>query len=283
MASSGMGSTKQVVIDFQILDKDAVANIQQLNTKIENLKKTMQNMRDAGQQNSAMYIELNAALKEMEGTVRQNQKLLVAGIQQQKANGDSINAYRAQLKQLRAEYEEMSEAERTSAQGTDLLNHIQEVTDKLSGLEQGQRDFSRQVGDYAKALTGIDFSKFVNGMKNMSGGVTTLGGAFKQGIAGVKAFGASLKALMKIPIVAIISAIALVVMKLVDSFKKNDAAMTAVKKSMALLKPPLQLLEKLFQVLTKAITAVMDALTKVGNAIMSLIPGLKDMWMPTMM
>ena len=273
---SGMGSTKQVVIDFQILDKDAVANIQQLNTKIENLKKTMQNMRDAGQQNSAMYIELNAALKEMEGTVRQNQKLLVAGIQQQKANGDSINAYRAQLKQLRAEYEEMSEAERNSAQGNDLLNHIQEVTDKLSGLEQGQRDFSRQVGDYAKALTGIDFSKFVNGMKNMSGGVTTLGGAFKKGIAGVKAFGASLKALMKIPIVAIISAIALVVMKLVDSFKKNDQAMTVVKKSMAMLKPPLQLLEKLFQVLTKAITAVMDALTKVGNAIMSLIPGLKQ-------
>ena len=273
---SGMGSTKQVVIDFQILDKDAVANIQQLNTKIENLKKTMQNMRDAGQQNSAMYIELNAALKEMEGTVRQNQKLLVAGIQQQKANGDSINAYRAQLKQLRAEYEEMSEAERDSAQGTDLLNHIQEVTDKLSGLEQGQRDFSRQVGDYAKALTGIDFSKFVNGMKGMAGGVTTLGGAFKQGIAGVKAFGASLKALMKIPIVAIISAIALVVMKLVDSFKKNDSAMTMVKKSMAMLKPPLQLLEKLFQLLTKAITAVMDALVKVGNAIMSLIPGLKQ-------
>ena len=273
---SGMGSTKQVVIDFQILDKDAVANIQQLNTKIENLKKTMQNMRDAGQQNSAMYIQLNAALKEMEGTVRQNQKLLVEGIKQQKANGDSINAYRAQLKQLRAEYEEMSEAERNSAQGTDLLNHIQEVTDKLSGLEQGQRDFSRQVGDYAKALTGIDFSKFVNGMKGMSGGVTTLGGAFKQGIAGVKAFGASLKALMKIPIVAIISAIALVVMKLVDSFKKNDAAMTAVKKSMAMLKPPLQLLEKLFQLLTKAITAVMDALVKVGNAIMSLIPGLKQ-------
>ncbi len=278
MASSGMGTQgqKSVVVDFKLLSGDAVKNIQDLNTKIANLQKTMQGLEQQGMQNSETYIKLSAVYKDLQQSVKANEKVLREELKQMQSNGDSINALRAQLKLARQEYENLSAAERDSAQGTDLLNHIQELSDTLGGLEEKQRDWSRSVGHYADALTGLPISKVTAAFKGLSNGTVTLGGAFKQGIAGVKAFGASLKALMKIPIVAIISAIALVVMKLVDSFKKNDAAMTMVKKSMAMLKPPLQLLEKLFQVLTKAITAVMDALTKVGNAIMSLIPGLKQ-------
>lgn len=278
MASSGMGTQgqKSVVVDFKLLSGDAVKNIQDLNTKIANLQKTMQGLEQQGMQNSETYIKLSAVYKDLQQSVKANEKVLREELKQMQSNGDSINALRAQLKLARQEYENLSAAERDSAQGTALLDHIQELSDTLGGLEEKQRDWSRSVGHYADALTGLPISKVTAAFKGLSNGTVTLGGAFKQGIAGVKAFGASLKALMKIPIVAIISAIALVVMKLVDSFKKNDAAMTMVKKSMAMLKPPLQLLEKLFQVLTKAITAVMDALVKVGNAIMSLIPGLKQ-------
>ena len=278
MASSGMGTQgqKSVVVDFKLLSGDAVKNIQDLNTKIANLQKTMQGLEQQGMQNSETYIKLSAVYKDLQQSVKANEKVLREELKQMQSNGDSINALRAQLKLARQEYENLSAAERDSAQGTALLDHIQELSDTLGGLEEKQRDWSRSVGHYADALTGLPISKVTAAFKGLSNGTVTLGGAFKKGIAGVKAFGASLKALMKIPIVAIISAIALVVMKLVDSFKKNDAAMTMVKKSMAMLKPPLQLLEKLFQVLTKAITAVMDALTKVGNAIMSLIPGLKQ-------
>ena len=278
MASSGMGTQgqKSVVVDFKLLSGDAVKNIQDLNTKIANLQKTMQGLEQQGMQNSETYIKLSAVYKDLQQSVKANEKVLREELKQMQSNGDSINALRAQLKLARQEYENLSAAERDSAQGTALLDHIQELSDTLGGLEEKQRDWSRSVGHYADALTGLPISKVTAAFKGLSNGTVTLGGAFKQGIAGVKAFGASLKALMKIPIVAIISAIALVVMKLVDSFKKNDAAMTMVKKSMAMLKPPLQLLEKLFQLLTKAITAVMDALVKVGNAIMSLIPGLKQ-------
>lgn len=278
MASSGMGTQgqKSVVVDFKLLSGDAVKNIQDLNTKIANLQKTMQGLEQQGMQNSETYIKLSAVYKDLQQSVKANEKVLREELKHMQSNGDSINALRAQLKLARQEYENLSAAERDSAQGTALLDHIQELSDTLGGLEEKQRDWSRSVGHYADALTGLPVSKVTAAFKGLSNGTVTLGGAFKQGIAGVKAFGASLKALMKIPIVAIISAIALVVMKLVDSFKKNDEAMTMVKKSMAMLKPPLQLLEKLFQVLTKAITAAMDALTKAGNAIMSLIPGLKE-------
>ena len=276
MASSGMSSTRQVVVDFKLMSGDAVKNIQDLNTKIANLQATMKSMEEAGMKNSKTYIELSAALKEMEQSVRANQKVLVEDIKQQKANADSINALRAQLKLARQEYEDLSAAERNSAEGDSLLQHINDLTDKLKDGERAQQDFSRSVGEYSMVLDKIPGGKVIQTMAGMSKGVGSLKGAFMNGLQGVKAFGAGLKALMKIPIVAIISAIALVIMKLVDSFKKNDAAMTMVKKTMAMLKVPLQILEKIFQALTKVLTAVMDALVKVAEAIMSLIPGVKD-------
>lgn len=392
MASSGMQSTKQVVIDFKLMDGDAIKNIQALNTKIENLKQTLAGMKAQGLENTQTYIKLQAALKEMEGSVRANQKVLLESVKQQKANGDSLNALRAQLKLARAEYEDLSKAERESAQGDALLKKINDITNALKKGEQAQQDWSRSVGNYAsvwdapteklegfgrvlqsvfgdsllgkavtatKTITGFlrdvgkdskDASANVQAMgkavtdtaketqdattvvenaaqsfkdlgdnaasgktivegfgaaeraaadaaKNMASAETnaataatsvvkgetqaakavgSLGNAFKSGIAGIKSFAAQLWSLMKIPIVAIISAIALVVMKLVDSFKKNDQAMTALQKAFAALKPILQVIEKAFQAIVSVVTKVVEAIGSAVNAIVSWIPGLKD-------
>ena len=392
MASSGMQSTKQVVIDFKLMDGDAIKNIQALNTKIENLKQTLAGMKAQGLQNTQTYIKLQAALKEMEGSVRANQKVLLESVKQQKANGDSLNALRAQLKLARAEYEDLSKAERESAQGDALLKKINDITNALKKGEQAQQDWSRTVGNYqsvwdapteklegfgrvlqsvfgdsllgkavtaTKTITGFlrdvgkdskDASTNVQAMgkavtdtaketqdattvvenaaqsfkdlgDNAASGTTTvegfgaaeraaadaaknmasaetnaataatsvvkgetqaakavgsLGNAFKSGIAGIKSFATQLWSLMKIPIVAIISAIALVVMKLVDSFKKNDQAMTALKKAFAALKPILQIIEKAFQAIVGVVTKVIEVIANAASAIMSLIPAFKD-------
>lgn len=387
-----MQSTKQVVIDFKLMDGDAVKNIQALNTKIENLKQTLAGMKAAGLQNTETYIKLQAALKEMEGSVRANQKVLLESVKQQKSNADSLNALRAQLKLARAEYEDLSKAERESASGDALLKKINDLTNALKKGEQAQQDWSRTVGNYqsvwdaeaekiegvgnilkkvfgdgvigsavnaAKTVTGFlrdvgkssqDTATQVQAMgkavtdtaketqaassvvenaaqsfkdlgDNAASGTPTiegfgaaeraaadaakgmavaetnaasaatnvvkgetaaakavggLGNAFKSGIAGIKAFGAELWSLVKIPIVAIITAIALVVMKLVDSFKKNDQAMTALKKAFAALKPILQVIEKAFQAIVSVVTKVVEALASAASAIMSWIPGMKD-------
>ena len=274
--TSGMQSTKQVVIDFKLMDDDVVKTIQSLNTKIANLKQTLAGLKAQGLENSKTYIELSAALKEMESSVKANQKVLLESIRQQKQNGDSINSLRAQLKVARSEFEEMTKAERESAQGNDLLNHIKELTEELNGLEQAQGDFSRQVGNYKKAVEDLPVTKAVNFFKTLSNGTMNAGVAFKNGIGILKNFAKQLWALAKIPVVAIISAIALVVMKLVDAFKKSDTAMTALHRVFAAFEPILAAINKLFDSLVNVLAKAVNGIANFAQKIVSLIPGMKD-------
>ena len=87
MSASGVTSTKQVVIDLKLLSGDATKNIQDLNVKIGNLKAVLKGMKDAGLENTEQYIKLSQVLKEMNQTVKQNEKVLIANINEQKANG----------------------------------------------------------------------------------------------------------------------------------------------------------------------------------------------------
>ena len=148
MAASGVTSTKQVVIDLKLLSGDATKNIQELNTKIGNLKAVLKGMKDAGLENTEQYIKLSQVLKEMNQTVKQNEKVLIANINEQKANGDSLNAMRARLKTLRAEYEDLSKLQRESSIGSGMLKNINELTNEIKKAEEAQQDWSRSVGNY---------------------------------------------------------------------------------------------------------------------------------------
>lgn len=278
MASSGMGTsgTKSIVVDFKLLSSDAVRNIQELNTKIANLKKTMEGMKQAGLENSEQYIKMSAVLKDLQSSVKANQKTLQEDLKQMQANGDSINALRAQLKLARQEFENMSAAERASAEGGALLEHIQELTTELNNLEQSQLDFSRQVGDYKKAVEDLPVTKAVNFFKTLSNGTMNAGVAFKNGIGIVKNFAKQLWALAKIPIVAVISAIAIVVMKLVDAFKKNDQAMTALQRVFAAFEPILAAINKLFDAMVNVLAKAANAVANFAQRVISAIPGMKD-------
>ena len=106
--------TKTIVIDFKVLPNDAVKTIQSTKKEIEQLKERMEKMKAAGEANSDTYIKCEAALKDYQQVVRANQKVLLDSIKEYKAEGDSINALRAQLRGLRSEYENLSKAERES-------------------------------------------------------------------------------------------------------------------------------------------------------------------------
>lgn len=148
MASSGMSSTRQVVVDFKLLSSDAAKNIQDLNVKIGNLKAVLEGMKRAGLENSEQYARFSAVLKEMKQAVKANEKVLVENVKEQKSSGDSINAMRSQLKLLRQEYEDLSKAEREGVAGKELLKSIDTLTTSLKELEFAQQDFSRQIGEY---------------------------------------------------------------------------------------------------------------------------------------
>lgn len=275
MASSG-NNVKTVVVDLKLMPNDTVKTIQDLQTKIANLKQVMEGMKQQGLQNTETYIKLQATLKELEQGVRANQKVLRDSIRENQKNGDSINALRATIRNLRSEFENLTKAERESAKGQDMLNHIHDLTEELKTLEEQQLDFSRNVGNYQSALENLPFGKLAVGFNTLSEGTGKLSVALKNGIVMVKALGKQFLALLANPIVAGIAAIIAVVMKLANSFKKNDEAMTALQSLMGSLKPILNVIEKGFQAIVNVLAKVINGLSKFIQGLAQFIPGLRD-------
>lgn len=272
MASSGMGDTKTVVINVKLLSSDAIKNIKDLTAQVDRYKQQLETMAANGQKNTDAYIRMTASMKEAQAAIRANQKVLVENIKQQKQNGDSINAFRAQLKGLRSEYENMSKAERESAKGQNLLTHIHDLTQELKGLEEQQLDFSRNVGRYSSALEGLPFGKVIAGFNTLSQGTGKLSVALKNGKKVAASFKNELLALIKVPIVQVV----LVLAKLVNEIKKNDEAMTAMQRVMAAFKPILDIINKGFALLVDVVTKAANAFAGLVTKIMSVIPGVKD-------
>lgn len=195
-----------------------------------------------------------------------------------KAAEGSIVELRASLANLRKQYEELSKAERESAKGEDLLNKIQTTTTELKKLEEQQGDYRRSVGNYVRALDNVNpaISKLIAGFKQVTGGTNNVSLAFKNAIQYVKGLGKQFVALLSNPIVAGIAAISAVVLKLVNSFKKNDEAMTELKAAFSAFKPILDIIEKGFQNLVGVVTKVVSAIGKVVKTVVSFVPGMKE-------
>ena len=275
MPASG-NNTKTVVVDLKLMPNDTVKTIQDLQTKIANLKQVMEGMKQQGMQNTETYIKLQATLKELEQGVRANQKVLRDSIRENQKNGDSINALRATIRNLRSEYENLSKAERESAKGQDMLQHIHDLTAELKTLEEQQLDFGRNVGNYKSALEGLPFGKVIAGFNTLSQGTGKLSVAIKNGALMVKTLGKEFLALLANPIVAGIAAITAVVMKLTNSIKKNDEAMTALQSLMASLQPVLNIIEKGFQAIVGVITKAINGISNFIQKVMQLVPGLRE-------
>lgn len=81
------------------------------------------------------------------------------------------------LGQLRDRYRQMSEAERESAAGRDLLKYIKQLDTELKSLDASMGNHQRNVGNYASATEGLSqVAGGVNrGMLALSGTLSTVG------------------------------------------------------------------------------------------------------------
>ena len=221
---------------------------------------------------------LAATERSLKSDIKAVSKEIDNNVKAYKAAEGSIVELRASLANLRKQYEELSKAERESAKGEDLLNKIQTTTTELKKLEEQQGDYRRSVGNYARALDNVNpaISKLIAGFKEVTGGTNNVSLAFKNAIQYVKGLGKQFVALLSNPIVAGIAAISAIVLKLVDSFKKNDEAMTELKAAFSAFKPILDVIEKGFQKLVGVVTKVVSAIGKVVKTVVSFVPGMKD-------
>lgn len=281
---------EQIIIDFQTNAASTVSDMAKVKGQIDELKKAQKELQDIKKQNGSLteaeaeqYEQLGLQIKTLGNTYRQLQTEGVGAMTALKDSGesysDSIAGMRAQLSDLLKIYDNLSEADRQSSKGLELQSNINDLTSQLKTLEEETGRFQRNVGNYPEVVKAI-----IPGINDLNGLLGTLGlqmedleGGAKKGLNSLassvgKSFSQIGNILKSNPIGAILTAIVLIVNKLVDAFKKNDDALTALQKAFTAFSPIIEGVNFLFDKMAEGVAWLVGGIGDFVKAIGSLIP-----------
>lgn len=274
-----MASENTIIIDVDVQASEAAQKLAQTKQQIAALKAEQKQLNEfikAGADQtgelSAQYAQNAAEIKQLTAQEKMYTAQLNITTERNRAMGDSLVEMSATLARLKAEYRGMTEEQRKSAVGQELLKSIQDLDGKMKEADGTLGDFQRNVGNYASALGGSNqvvvkaAQLFAGGFRN---GITQAGAA-------LKAFG---KTLLTTPvgwIVAGVTALIKVFQQLRDAFRRNDDAGTALAVAMARLKPVVTAVKEVFSALAGAVATFVGGVTKAASAIIGfLVPSFK--------
>lgn len=256
------------ILDIKVNYNEAVKAIAEYQTKIDaardaekNLKKQLKDGEISRQQYNEEIAASKIAIADYNDAIRIINKTVQNQIKQEKEQEGSLKALRAELSNLTAEYDALSEVERKGASGEELKNKINEVTDALKGGEEETQRYYRNVGNYEEAIksavsSNIPFIGTLIQTQDEMGSVKA--GAVAAGAA-VKNFSKTLLALLANPIVAILTAISVVIMAVAKGIKSSEENTSRWNAVLAPLKMALDAVGKVLQIVASGILSVVEA------------------------
>lgn len=272
---------EEIIIDVQLTNAGNIEKLAELRKKMDELKKSNKELdlqRKSGVKSdieARKEIEANnIAYKQLGNELRFLQKGMLDEIATQKNLEGSQKQLSAQLRILTDRWYRMSAAEKEAAEGKELLENLVNTRNELDKVEQAAGNFQRNVGNYPDVfnLAGGTIGKFQKMISGLGATSTQAGFSFK---AAFKSMGQSAvsfgKTLLTTPvgwIAAAIAALVAIINKLVQAFKKNDDAMTALQTAFAVFQPIIDFVNKLFEKLANTVAAVV---TSVMNGVGKLL------------
>lgn len=263
-----MADKVEKILDIKVNYNEAVKAIAEYQTKIDaardaekNLKKQLKDGEISRQQYNEEMAASKIAIADYNDAIRIINKTVQNQIKQEKEQEGSLKALRAELSNLTAEYDALSEAERKGASGEELKNKINEVTDALKDGEEGTQRYYRNVGTYEEAIksavsSNIPFIGTLIQTQDEMGSVKA--GAVAAGAA-VKNFSKTLLTLLANPIVAILTAISVVIMAVAKGIKSSEENTSRWNVVLAPLKKALDAVGKVLQIVASGILSVVEA------------------------
>lgn len=270
-----MADKQEKILDIKVNYSEAIKAIAEYQTKIDaarnaekQLKKQLNEGKISRQQYNEAMASTKAVIADYNDSIRIINKTVQNQLKQEKEQEGSLRSLRAQLSNLTAEYDALSEAERKGARGEELKNNINEVTNALKGAEEETQRYYRNVGNYKEAIidaanANIPFVQQINQM------VTSLGG-LKNYLAGMKTEMVAVSAsttgwikvlkLLKVALIGTgIGALVVALGSLVAWFTKTQKGVEAANKIMA--------------ALGATIDVIIDRASKLGSALVNLFTG----------
>jgi len=263
-----MAEKVEKILDIKVNYSDAIKAIAEYQKKIDaareaekNLKKQLKDGEISRQQYNEAMAASKIAVADYNDSIRIINKTVQNQIKQEKEQEGSLRALRAELSNLTAEYDSLSEAERKGVRGDELKNKINEVTDALKGGEEETQRYYRNVGNYEEAIksavaSNIPFIGTLIQTQDEMGSVKA--GAVAAGAA-VKNFSKTLLALLANPIVAILTAISVVIMAVAKGIKSSEENTSRWNAVLAPLKMVLDAVGKVLQIVASGILSVVES------------------------
>ncbi len=278
-------ATESIIIDIQIDEQDVekrlgeiAKSVNDLKERNKELKKELKSGQGDWAANSAEIAKNEAQIKILTSTQKSLEGQLTLNSVKNREFGTTLKEQSTELAVLKNAYASLTEEQKKSAAGQDLLKQIEELDATVKKTDASIGNFQRNVGNYPKVfdISSTSIGKMQQMLKSLAGDASTSGQMMSNVFNNLKGavinFG---KAFITPPvaiITIILSAIVVVIKKVVDAFKKNDDALTRLQTSMAAFQPILTAVKKLFDLLAIAISYAVEGIVKLIEAMVKLNP-----------
>ena len=158
-----MADERVKIIDIQVRYQDAIEGLAKFRSSLAearkyqaDLKKELKAGNITQQQYESSMAASNVYIKEQSDQMRTLAKQVNNQIKATREQEGSLKSLRAELSNATAKWDAMGRAERESAKGRALQDHINQITDELKGAEEATQRFYRNVGNYKSATEGLE-------------------------------------------------------------------------------------------------------------------------------
>ena len=158
-----MADERVKIIDIQVRYQDAVEGLAKFRSSLAEARKYQADLKKelkAGtitqEQYESSMAASNVYIKQQGDQMRELSKQVNNQIKATREQEGSLKQLRAELSNATQKWDAMSRAERESAKGHELKDHINQITSELKGAEEETQRFYRNVGNYKSATEGLE-------------------------------------------------------------------------------------------------------------------------------
>ena len=204
---------KDIIINVQTNYDEALAKLVKYRKEVEylsNEKKRYKELLDAEMITQDEYVqaiaETTAEQKNASASAASWERVVRNSIKADKEKEGSMQQMKAQLSNLTQAYNNLSKAERQSAEGVALQSKIKSLSDELKGGEESLGVFNRNVGNYKQAILDATASTGTFG-----GVISKLASGFGGATGAASGLNTQMLGLAVNPVVAVIGVLASVI------------------------------------------------------------------------
>lgn len=206
-----MADNVEKIISVKFDALQAINGLKNLNGAIDANETRLKEMAKAGEKGTQAYAILEQQTKSLRKQKQDLSQAVQNEIKQQNMLDGSLRSMRAQLSTLTKQYDALSKAERDNVNvGGKLKTQINAITKELKSAEEGTERYYRNVGNYKNAILDTIGANTMFGSSLTN--IVNIEGGFKGAMAAmgnsVKAFSASLGALLTNPVFLAVAGIA---------------------------------------------------------------------------